>query len=128
MNRHFPVTFSSNNPSAKTKGVSILISRSTPFSLRERFSDPEGRLLFVKGSLCGRLYTLAAIYAPNVGQVPFLESALNKLRVFVEGEIVVGGDFNVVLDPSLDPSGRASLPYSMIKRWKRLLHQMGDVW
>lgn len=130
-NRHFPVTFSNNNPSAKTKGVSILVSKSTPFSLQEKFSDSEGRLLFVKGTLCGRLYTLAAIYAPNVGQVPFLETALNKLEAFAKGEIVIGGDFNLVLDPSLDSSsGRASLPYSMIKRWKRSLHQhqLIDAW
>ena len=53
------------------------------------------------------LYTIANVYAPTRGsereQVNLLKSLSQKLDEFAQ-ENIVGGDFNVHLDPKLDRS------------------------
>lgn len=89
--------------SQKAKGVSILIGKQVPWTLKEQWShwsDTEDRTMFVKGQIGARTYTLAALYAPNTAQIQFLEDMLNKLESFTEGTLILGGDLNLVLDPS----------------------------
>lgn len=46
----------------------------------------------MKGSLDGKLVTLVSLYAPNTGQIAFLEDAFKKISEFGEGTIVAAGD------------------------------------
>ena len=45
-----------------------------------------------------KVITLANLYAPNEDNPQFLEDIFNHLEVFKCEEIIVGGDFNLVLD------------------------------
>lgn len=50
--------------------------------------------------------TLAAIYAPNEVQIPFLEAVFSKLTTWGEGTWLLAGDFNYVADLMLDRTYR----------------------
>lgn len=64
-NRFFPTTYHATNPTTKSKGVSILIVRTVPWTCRETKVDTDGRYVFIKGLIGGVLVTLATVYAPN---------------------------------------------------------------
>lgn len=64
-NSRYPTSFHATNPSSKSKGVSILFANNCPFQISDTCRDPEGRYLFLKGSLHGKPITLANIYVPN---------------------------------------------------------------
>lgn len=69
--RHFPTVYHASNKDAKSKGVSILISKNCPINITDIQRDPQGRFLFVKGNLHNRPITIANLYAPNTQQVVF---------------------------------------------------------
>lgn len=47
---------------------------------------------------------LATTDSPNASEVSFIEQALEKLQTFMDGVLIVGGDFNSSLDPLIDTS------------------------
>ncbi|CAH2329350.1 Hypothetical predicted protein, partial [Pelobates cultripes] len=61
----------------------------------------------------------------------FLKSTLAKLNDFSEGILVLGGDFNVPLDPILDSStGHSSISQLHLRAIRRTLGEMdlADCW
>lgn len=129
--QHFPTAFHSSNAEAKSKGVTILISRNCPFQVTDVQRDPLGRFLFLKGTLHHTPFTIANIYAPNSGQVTFFRNTLQLLFSFQSGTLILGGDFNVSLTPAVDTlNGTSSLPYRALRAIKRQLSNLllHDTW
>lgn len=119
----YPVAYHSCVADSKTKGVSILIKQGVLRTLRDRWTDDAGRLLFIKGQIGSQTCTLATLYSSNSAQVQFLEQALQCLQDFTEGILILGGDFNLTLDPTLDSTrGVPSIPFAALRRIKRNLH------
>lgn len=130
-NRHYPVTYHSTNPTAKSKGVSILLFSRVPWKCQSSIIDALGRYVFVKGLLDDIHVTLATIYAPKDQQATFLGGAIEKLQEFREGQLILGGYFNAPLIMSVDiSSGKTSIPPNQLKRIAKALHktQLIDVW
>lgn len=116
---------------AKSKGVSILISSKIPWRHQISLIDPAGQYIYIKGLLVNKQMTLATSYTPNENQASFLDEALEKLLDFAEGQLILGGDFNIRLIPSTDTSTWiSSIPPSQLKRTAKLFHkaQLIDVW
>lgn len=66
------------------------------------------------------MLTLTNVYAPNVGQILFLEHCFSELAAFTEGILIVGGDFNVAPDPLNDVSNNIShFSYAFLQQFKR---------
>lgn len=64
--------------------------------------------------------TATIYYAPNVGQLTFIDAVLEKLMEFWEGSLSLGGDFNVSPDPFLDTSHhRPTHSYAFLKHFHR---------
>lgn len=84
--------------------MTIAFRKSCPLLPLSSQLDPEGCFLFIKGMLHGQCYTFASIYAPNTGTVNFLARTLKMLEKFREGFLILGGDFNLTLDPHMDTS------------------------
>lgn len=87
--------------------------------------------MFLKGTLHNKPITLANIYAPNKQQVTFFRETLQSLTEFYSGVLVVGGDFNVALNPQQDSStGTTSLPYRVLRAIKKQLQELTlhDTW
>ena len=75
------------------------------FELERFFSDPEGRFIICDIKVDRKVITLANLYAPNQDNPQFFEGIFNHLDVFKCEEIIVGGDFNLVLDLAGDKKG-----------------------
>ncbi|KAM9296668.1 coiled-coil domain-containing protein 40 [Gastrophryne carolinensis] len=110
-NRDFTQVYTScTDEGKKKKGVTILLARDLQFTTQEEWSDEWGRVVLIKGLMGRRKYTFASFYTPNQGQLKFLNQALDKLEQFAEGEVILGGDFNLAMEPVLGFStGKSSL-------------------
>lgn len=80
--------------------------------------------MLIKGRCYGRTFTFATIYAPNSGQAPYFWQVRETIEDFVEGTLILGGDWNVAINLALDISHSRSLLSSQnIKSLKQALTQ-----
>lgn len=63
--KDFPMVYNATNKLAKTKGVSITLSKHLPIEISDSLIDDEGLYIIIKGSVWGRPITIANIYSPN---------------------------------------------------------------
>ncbi|CAH2253085.1 Hypothetical predicted protein [Pelobates cultripes] len=123
--RLFPSAYFASHPLGKKAGVVILFSQGTPFVLLDQKTDPEERYLFVKGHINSQIYTFATIYTPYSRQHIFITKTLRLLENFSEGLLILGGDLNVSLDPSMDTSReRSAVTYPRIRSIKKALRTL----
>lgn len=111
--------------------MAIGFSKMTTFLFVERKTDSEGRFLFLKGKLGDKTLTLANVYCPNKNPMRFLSQVLGRLMEFKAGEVILAGDFNCCLNPSLDSTSRAQgISRTLLNMIGRKLHQcqIMDVW
>lgn len=121
--KNFSHIFHATNSDSKSKGVSILISKHCPIQILDTKIDREGRFLFIKGTLYNKSITLTNIYAPNRLHTPFFQNRIESLEIFASGLVIMGGDFNLALNPLLDTSsGSSKTPYRTLNLIKKLLH------
>ena len=75
------------------------------FQLERSYSDPKGRFIICDIETNGRLFTLATTYAPNDDDPALFESFFSHLQDFHCDDIILGGDFNLVLNLQKDKKG-----------------------
>lgn len=78
---------------------------------QDSFVDHEGHYIFVKCSVDETPYTLASIYAPNINQLPCIIDALTLLNSFQSGEILIGYDLNIIMNPTLNKTFKDTSQY-----------------
>lgn len=130
-NKFFPTTYHSTYLVAKVRGVSILLSAWVPWTHLDIMTDPEGRFLFLKGMIGSVKVTLENFYIPNSQQDLLLCGHLENFLEFAEGQLIIGGDFNIPLIPAEDTSsGTSSVPPGTRKSIAKSLYdaQLVDVW
>lgn len=127
----FTRAFHATNDHTKTKGVSILVNKNAPFELTEQMTDIDSRYIFLKGNYGGIPITIANVYFPNKAHLTFCKHVVHQLQEFNSGCLMLGGDFNIPLNPLTDTStGSTSIRYKTLKGIKSLLHslQLIDSW
>lgn len=95
----FPHIFSSSYNS-KQRGVAILINRKVKFTVFSIVTDPEGRFIVVNLSVQNMKMCLANLYGPNVDDPSFFHSFFTSLSEHTDSVLIIGGDFNMVMDPT----------------------------
>lgn len=100
------------NFTTKARGVAILIRKNVPFIKSSTINDPNGRFLVVTGTLNSVPITLVNLYAPNFDDPDFFQKVFNLIPDISSTNIILGGDFNCVLDPLLDKQFSKSLQKS----------------
>jgi exonuclease III len=92
--------------SNKSCGVGILFRPGFNFKITNTFKDTEGRLLVLDIRVGSQAFRLINIYA-NCGNSPARRQFIKNLDKFCTGSIfkIMGGDFNFIVDPSLDKVG-----------------------
>ena len=69
----------------------------------------DGRILRVELNINNTLYYIINVYAPSSSnekeKLNFLEKLKNELNPIMNNNIIIGGDWNVVLDPQIDKKG-----------------------
>lgn len=130
-NRYYPTWFHSNNPLAKSKGISITFHKSFHPEVLDSCIHVNGHFIFLKFKLNNFLFTVANAYAPNTDQACFHSSTLTRLSSYGGTCIIFGGYLNVALSPSADTSsGKSSMAASSLSHIRSLLysHNLVDVW
>ena len=123
--------FSSSCKEGRKRGVAILVHRALNFTVDKTHADKEGRHILIVGSIGGVKISILNLYAPNKDDTVFFKDISSTLTSFVEGTLLVGGDFNCILNQYLD---KYPLDYGNISRKTRILRslieEMGlvDIW
>uniref|UniRef100_A0A8C6VK66 exodeoxyribonuclease III n=1 Tax=Naja naja TaxID=35670 RepID=A0A8C6VK66_NAJNA len=115
----------------KKKGIVLYIKDWIPASLI--YSDKEGRTLMVEVEIRKTKTLLVVIYAPNGPQESLFQKLHNKLKELQYQELCIIGDFNAVIDKSLDYKGnntnlekKKKLPKVFLDLTKEF--NISDVW
>ena len=82
---------------SKKAGVAILFNNNFTFQISKPYSDPQRRFIICDLTVNGKQLTLTNIYAPNNDDSNFFTSVFSHLADFKCDEIMIGGDFNLVL-------------------------------
>jgi len=92
-----------------SKGVLILFRNDLDFKIISTTSDPLGRYVMLELMVQDALFLFVNIYAPNKtsDQCDFVDTLGNNIdeKASPEHNIILGGDFNVILDQDLDACG-----------------------
>lgn len=107
------------------KGVSFVISKYLPLQITDSIVDEDGRYIFLKCSHWDKPLILANIYSPNKSQVAFFRKIAWTLSAFQSGLLIMGGDFNVALNPLEDTSTETS--YILYRALKQIKLQIQDL-
>uniref|UniRef100_A0A3Q2CN90 exodeoxyribonuclease III n=1 Tax=Cyprinodon variegatus TaxID=28743 RepID=A0A3Q2CN90_CYPVA len=82
--------------SSKSRGVTTLISKHLQFKCLKQSKDDAGRTLLL----------LSNVYAPNIDDPTFFGQLEKKIIDMGDYPVILGGDFNEVMDPVLDRSSK----------------------
>uniref|UniRef100_A0AAY4BML7 Reverse transcriptase domain-containing protein n=3 Tax=Denticeps clupeoides TaxID=299321 RepID=A0AAY4BML7_9TELE len=89
---------------SNSRGVAILLHKNLSFKFEKSITDNEGRYVLLSGILYGEHVVIGCIYAPTVYEPQFFSKLLADISSFSCSRILLGGDFNCVLEPSIDLS------------------------
>ncbi|CAG2241969.1 unnamed protein product [Mytilus edulis] len=92
-----------------SKGVAILFNSSTDYILKVKNADENGRYLILTVEIDNTDFVFVNYYAPTKNfendQIEYIEKLKILLNEKLEQNLVLGGDFNTILNPSLDKMG-----------------------
>ena len=83
-----------------------MISNKMTFNHHTSISDPQGRYIIIHISIDNTPLTIANLYGPNNDDPSFFHGFFSILNGLPSSELIIGGDFNTILDPTMDPRWR----------------------
>ena len=97
---------------SNSRGVAILFPNNIEYTIKKTISDTEGRFLIVEVEIEETVFILCNVYAPTKDhmdeQLNFLTKFREECLQYLDGNIIIGGDFNAILNPKLDKRGGRS--------------------
>ena len=116
--------------------VAILIRKSLDFKMKSMRADVDGWYLILEASIQDTHFLPVNIYAPNItAKQPTLfqslsESVSDEEHREYNCRLLLGGDFNVTLQPSLDCSGGNSILKESVKFLEDIIMEcdLVDIW
>lgn len=97
---------------SKYRGAAILISKNVQFTMTKTVGDKNGRFVIAQGRLYNLPVVLLSLYAPNWDNAHFFKELFGRIPEFGTHHLILGGDFNTVLNPSFDRSRSSTIPLS----------------
>ena len=85
-----------------SRGVAIIFNPKLNVKVMQTGTDHDGRHVICTIKKDDKEFTLCNVYAPNVDSLEFFINLFKILSKYARENIVLGGDFNLVLDPSKD--------------------------
>ena len=87
------------------RGVAILVSADVNFEMSNIQVSGEGRYIILTGKLDDKTITIVNIYTPNQDEPQFYITFFDQLSQISSDLMMIGGDFNLLLDTELDRKG-----------------------
>ena len=92
-----------NSFSSQARGVAIFLKKDNPAKIVDKFCDENGNLLAIGIIYEEKKILLECLYGPNQDSPEFYtDLAFRKINDWSPDFSIFAGDFNVVLDPSID--------------------------
>ena len=91
-----------------SKGVAILIKQSLKINFENVNIDPTGRYCFAEIKINDKSLVIGSIYAPTKDEPAFFDSLFSVIANFYHIDLILAGDWNVVLNDILDKVRRGS--------------------
>ena len=109
--------------SSAKNGVAILFNNSFDYKIHKIVKDDNnGTYLLLDISIFNERYTIANLYGPSNKDSPdFFEHLFNEIETLGNEKVITGGDWNVVLDPSVD--ARNYLSYNSRPKSRSVIKQ-----
>ena len=133
--REWGAPFYCSHGASNSRGVAILIRNNFDCTVEEIVTDVNGRYIMLKVLLKGERAILVNMYGPNQDNrlVDFYYSVLQSIKTndFETENIIMGGDFNCPLNPTVDKKGGILVPRQCVinaiehLQWELDLH---DIW
>lgn len=122
------IFFFFSSHSTSKRDVISLIQKKLPITVTASCHDTEGRYVLVKGALHSENILLGNVCAPNVPDEAFYAFLLHQLVDMDSINMIIGGDFNCTLRPTMD-----RLPSQTIQSKKAVLNiykefDLLDIW
>lgn len=90
-------------------GVALLIDLKNEYHINDIKRDDDGRLVMIDITIDNEVYILINVYAPtkddSKAQKEFFSKLEMKLNQHIGSNVIVGGDFNVCINPEIDKFG-----------------------
>ena len=87
-----------------------MLFKEIEYKIHSTIRDELGRYILIDIEFLNRCMTLGNVYEPSSGDQPeFFEEVFNKITSFDNEPIVVGGDWNVAVNPTLDTNHPSSV-------------------
>ena len=80
----------------------ILINNNFPCDIGQILTDKEGNFVLLELKIQGKKITLASIYGPNEDRPQFYNNLKQKILDFGNDEVIICGDWNLVINPEID--------------------------
>ena len=87
-----------------SRGVLIWIRDGIELKCLEVMRDQCGRYILVKFEFGKQIYLVANVYGPNKDDPEFFYEFFQKIHAMTHDHLIIGGDFNTVLDNDVDRS------------------------
>lgn len=122
---------------SNARGTAILVKRNSDFEILAEATDDEGRVTILKIKNEQSTIVLGNVYAPtqddSTQQIKIIDFIEDVLETFQCQDIILGGDFNLILNPNLDRidlSTATGVSGRYRDRINALLHELHlcDVW
>ena len=112
------------------RGVAILINPKCNIKTKEVSMDLEGRIVMLQVEADENNILIVNIYAPNTDQPQYFLQMAQMINDAKPADFILGGDFNLVIDPSIDSIGRVNNNQKALEALNMFLHEMlcEDVW
>ena len=83
----------------------ILFTKNLKVEFGSKDSDCDGRILLCNIQIKDKKITLASIYAPTKNESKFFDNIFFIFSKFSKQDVVLAGDWNLVLNDQLDKDG-----------------------
>ena len=87
--------------SSESRGCAIMFNNNFEYKLHSKEADLDGNKLVLDITINGKRTTLINIYGPNRDSPEFFAAIKSDIERF-GNPVILAGDFNLVLDPSID--------------------------
>ena len=115
------------------KGVGILMNNTFEYKIHNVIKDPAGSYIILDMDISDERYTLVNVYGPSDGdRSEFFTDLFTLINTIDNLNIIVGGDWNVILNPKLD-SRNYNCGENRPRSRKQIInimneHDMVDIW
>jgi exonuclease III len=117
--------------SNRSRGVAILIEENVEHTIHNEQHDEEGRWIILDITIKGKRVTLGTYYGPNEDNPNHLVDLFEKINEMENEDIIITGDFNLVLNVNIDKHGGQKKTNSKCQKYlleQMENHNLSDIW